>query len=439
MIVVIGAGLSGLSCAWHLREAGVEVVVLEAGDRVGGKVRTVEEAGCRLELGPNTLYAHDGHRALLARLGLDGDIVPVADVARHRHVLRGGEYRTLPGGPLAFLCGGAFSARSKWRLLTEPFRRNRPRQTPETVAAFFRRRLGQEMVERLIDPFIGGVFAGDPEHLLASLTLPAIYDAERDAGSILLGMLKRMHTLRRRDSFTLRHGLESLPRALAAGLDVRLSCPALGLERGDDGWTVVTAAGPIAADAVVLALPAPAAAALVEPWLPRQAQDLAGLGYAPMAVVHTVFRRTDVGHALNGFGALHPRAERPFAAGAIWSGSLFPDCVPAEETLLTSFVGGMQFVDRYAVDDQALLAGVNDELARTCRTRVAPLRQRLTRWAEALPQYDERALPIAHAASVLAGERLHVCANWHDGVSMADCLEKGERLARRLAGDRTGA
>ena len=356
MVVVIGAGISGLSCAWHLQQRGIPVVVLEAGSRVGGKIGTVAADGYRLELGPNTLYGHAGHLDLLERLGLTAAIRPAAAVVRHRFVLRGDRYEALPSGPLSFLTGSQFGVRSKWLALTEPFRRNRPVREPETVAAFFRRRLGDEFVERAISPFVGGIFAGDPEELVAGLTLPVIHEAERQSGSIVRGMFARRKTFRRKATFTLNEGLQQLPEALAQGLDVRLDTPVQTLERLETGWRVSTPAGELDADEVVLAVPADVAGQLLAGHFPAIAANLANVTYAPVAVLHTAWPRSTVGHDLDGFGGLNPKVEKPFAAGSIWSASLFPDRTPAGETLLTTFVGGMQFLDRYRHDDATLVA-----------------------------------------------------------------------------------
>ncbi|MCG9025629.1 protoporphyrinogen oxidase [Laribacter hongkongensis] len=429
MVVVIGAGISGLSCAWHLQQRGIPVVVLEAGSRVGGKIGTVAADGYRLELGPNTLYGHAGHLDLLERLGLTAAIRPAAAVVRHRFVLRGDRYEALPSGPLSFLTGSQFGARSKWLALTEPFRRNRPVREPETVAAFFRRRLGDEFVERAISPFVGGIFAGDPEELVAGLTLPVIHEAERQSGSIVRGMFARRKTFRRKATFTLNEGLQQLPEALAQGLDVRLDTPVQALERLETGWRVRTPAGELDADEVVLAVPADVAGQLLASHFPAIAANLANVTYAPVAVLHTAWPRSTVGHDLDGFGGLNPKVEKPFAAGSIWSGSLFPDRTPAGETLLTTFVGGMQFLDRYRHDDATLVALALEELRRLYRIQGEPTLCRLTRQEQAIPQYDSHALPLASAVSDLHEHGIRVCANWHGGVSVVDCLDKGQQVA----------
>ena len=224
-VAVVGAGISGLSAAWFMAEQGMTVCVFESGERVGGKIRSLNQNGALFEAGPNTLMAGEAHLAWLEQLGLQVEY-PSAQ-SRHRFVLSQGRYRRLPGGPGALLFGDFFTAAAKWRMLSEPFRRNRPASHPETVAGFFRRRLGDEVLARAVNPFIGGVFAGDPEQLLIDETLGMLAEVERTSGSISGGMLRKLFKggMQRRNTYSLSDGLESLPRALARTLDVRLHCP----------------------------------------------------------------------------------------------------------------------------------------------------------------------------------------------------------------------
>ncbi|MCP9760183.1 protoporphyrinogen oxidase [Aquitalea sp. S1-19] len=153
-VAVVGAGISGLSAAWFMAGQGMTVRVFESGERVGGKIRTLGQNGALFEAGPNTLMAGEAHLAWLDKLGLQVEY-PSAQ-SRHRFVLSQGRYRRLPGGPGALLFGDFFSMGAKWRMLSEPFRRNRPATRPETVAGFFRRRLGDEVLAKAVNPFVGG-------------------------------------------------------------------------------------------------------------------------------------------------------------------------------------------------------------------------------------------------------------------------------------------
>ncbi|WP_293765045.1 protoporphyrinogen oxidase [uncultured Aquitalea sp.] len=433
MVVVIGAGISGLSCAWWLRQQGMRVTVLEADSRVGGKVRTMHTPQAVIEAGPNTLLADAALQGWLSELGLV--VEQPAPLSRARFVLRGGVYRRLPAGPLSLLAGDYFSWRARLALLSEPFRSARRASTPETVADFFRRRVGAEVLDRAVSPFVGGVFAGDPEQLLMTETLPMLAEAERRAGSISLGILRMAlgGGLTRKRPVSLTGGLEALPSRLARDLNVRLATPALSLCKMGAQWRITTTEGELCAEQVVLALPAPAAAALLAKAYPDTAQALNAVRYAPMTVVASLLETDSVSRPLHGFGGLHPASEQAFCAGHLMTGSLYPQRCPPTRTLITSFVGGEGYRRQAALDDAALLAGLNAELTGFFGLARPPVAQHLIRWPQAIPQGTAAIAPARRAMAALANDGLHVCSAWLDGVSVPDCLAKGKRLAASLA------
>ncbi|MBN3005531.1 protoporphyrinogen oxidase [Chromobacterium alkanivorans] len=432
MIAVIGAGMSGLACAWQLRRRGLDAVVYEASGRVGGKVLSLDLAPGLMEAGPNTLLVDEGLRQWLLELGLTP--LSPAPGPQRRFVLRHGRYCALPDGPAALLAASYFSWDAKWRLLSEPWRRSAPAQA-ETVAAFFRRRLGDEVLATVVDPFIGGVFAGDPEELLMRECLPALAAAEREAGSLVLGMWRRWRRgeLRRKRMCTLAGGLSSLAERLARDLDVRLGCPALGLERAGESWRVLTAEGAQPASAVVLALPAPQAAQLLRACEPEWARACAALPYAPLTVVATVVAEQALRRPLQGFGGLHPVSEQALALGHLMSSRIYPHTAAPGSRLVTSFIGGSRQAALAALPDQALLQRLNLELARLFGLEGEPLSQRIVRWPQALPQGTAAMAALRPLAAAASGRGLHACSNWLDGVSLPDCLAKGRALADRLA------
>ena len=432
MIAVIGAGVSGLSCAWQLRRRGVEAVVFEASGRVGGKVLSLDLEPGLMEAGPNTLLADESLWQWLRELGLT-PLAPAPGPQR-RFVLLHGQYRALPNGPAALLAGSYFSWGAKWRLLSEPWRRSAPAPS-ETVAAFFRRRLGEEWLAKAVDPFVGGVFAGDPDELLMTECLPGLAAAEREAGSLALGMWRRWRRgdARRKRMCTLPGGLSSLAERLARDLDVRLDCPALGLERAGDGWRVLTPRGPQRASAVVLALPAPQAAYLLRACEPEWARACAAVSYAPLTVVATMAPDLAWRRPLAGFGALHPAAEGALALGHLMSSRIYPHTAALGARLVTSFIGGSRQAELAGLPDQALLQRLNLELARLFGLEGESLSQRIVRWPQALPQGTAAMAALRPLAAAASGRGLHVCANWLDGVSLPDCLAKGRALADWLA------
>ncbi|POZ60551.1 protoporphyrinogen oxidase [Chromobacterium alticapitis] len=431
MIAVIGAGVSGLSCAWWLRRQGAEVVVYEADDRVGGKVSTEGGAVLREE-GPHTLLADEELLQWLQSLGLS----PVwpSQAGAVRHVLLDGCYRRLPEGPLQLLGGNLLSWGGKWKVIRGMLRPGAGSAGLDSVATFCDSRFGSEVLAKVLDPMVGGVFAGDPQELRLQEALPELAEAAQCRGPFLSGLLKMRKRMEGRRACTLQGGLQQLPLRLAAELDVRLNCPVTALRREGAGWRLRTAAGWERAQQVVLALPAAQAATLLHPLAPALADACRRIPYAPLAVVSTLLEADALEWPLEGGGALHPEAEGMLTLGHLSVSNSYPHVCPDGTQLLTSFIGGRRHPERMELSDAEMLLGLNREMAERFGLRARPVSQRVTRWPAALPQGTSLQGRVRRMAQPLAGQGLHVCANWLDGVSLADCLRKGRRLAARLGG-----
>lgn len=454
-VLVIGGGISGLAAAWFLHRRGCVVAVAEAADRVGGTLASEQRDGFLFERGPNTTLQKPGRpEDALGRL-IDGAALSpllreAAPAARKRYILRYGRLFALPSSPPAFLVTPAFSMTAKLRLLLEPF--IRPAEIEETIAEFVKRRLGREFLMYAVDPFISGVYAGDPRELSVEAAVPRIHELEQKYGSLIRGAIALGKATRnagmpagRQISFA--GGMAALPTALAAALpagSVRTGRRAAALERRDGGWTVHFAddgQGPRseAADVVVLALPAPEAAALVELLAGEAARLLRSIPYAAVFSVALGYRRENVAHALDGFGFLIPRAERVRTLGALFSSTLFPDRAPPGHVLLTAFLGGTQDPEAMEMEDKDVVTEIDVDVSTVLGIRGKAALRHLTRWPRAIPQY-----PLGHLDRVASVEEflapfpdLYLRGNWRDGISVADCVRNGEALAERIAGPGT--
>lgn len=431
MIAVIGAGVSGLSCAWWLQQQGAAVRVYEADERVGGKVLTERDEALREE-GPHTLLADEELLQWLARL----DLRPIwpSRAGSARHVLLDGCYHRLPDGPLQLLGGDLLSWRSKWKVLGGMLRPGVDSAGLDSVATFCDSRFGREVLSKVMEPMVGGVFAGDPRELRLEEALPELAEAAQCRGPFLGGLLRMRKRMGRRRVCTLQGGLQQLPLRLAAELDVRLNCPVTALRRDGAGWRLRTMAGWEHAEQVVLALPASQAAALLHPLAPALADACRRIPYAPLAVVSTLLEADALEWPLEGGGALHPETEGMLTLGHLSVSTSYPHVCPDGTRLLTSFIGGRRHPELLALSDEELLARLNREMLERFGLRARPLSQRVTRWISALPQGTALQSRVRRMAQPLAAQGVHVCANWLDGVSLADCLRKGRRLADRLGG-----
>jgi oxygen-dependent protoporphyrinogen oxidase len=441
-IIVVGAGISGLATAWFLRKHGHQVVVLESGPEPGGAIRTRREAGFLIEAGPNsTLERGKALPALIRSLRLETELVEANPVAKRRYIVKNNQLVALPGGALAFLRTPVFSASGKLRLLLEPFKGRATEE--ESVAQFVRRRLGKEFLDWAIDPFISGVYAGDPERLSARAATAKVYALEAEYRSLVVGALMRL--LKRQPSgpeptgrlISFREGMQTLARAVAQDLGEALHtghAVSTVLPESGERWRVVANGSEYVGDHVVLSLPAFHSAELLRPLHRELSETLARITYAPVASVALGFDRAQVAHPLDGFGVLIPKRMGVQTLGVLFSSTLFPQRAPEGKILLTAFIGGARnpSVTRQGAD--WIVERVLNDLRPLLGIRDMPALRRVHLWPKAIPQYElghlDRIRSIDRAIAALPG--LHFRANWRDGISVADCVTNAMVLAERL-------
>ncbi len=435
-IGIIGAGISGLTLAWELQKRGIDYHLWEARDEPGGYIRSrCEPAGYVRELGPNSLLGDDRLLAWLDELGLTPNLVFANAVSKARFIFRDGQYQSLPSGPASLLFGSYFSGKTKWAIFREL--NNKTKSSPgETLGQFFRRRFTAELVDYAVGPFVAGIYAGDPEQLLVSETFPSLLEYEREYGSVLRGFIKNQSSAVRKQSFSFTNGMQMLPNALATNLTgLSLNDPIQEIRRVESGWSVTGVSGTTTVDQLVLATGTDAAARLVQAYNPELAQSLSAVNYPYMTAVHSVYKRVDVRHPLNGFGGLNPKKENQFCAGHIWSSSLFDGRCPADEVLFTTFVGGSQSPDNARKSDQVIVEQVHRELADSFGIAAkSPVFRDVYRWERAIPQYDAKLAALKPLVVAAGSDHLRVCANWYGGLSLADCIGKARVMAEEIDG-----
>jgi len=463
-VVVIGGGISGLSLAYALRQAGPdpEVVLLEARDTWGGVIRTVVDDGFVVEGGPDSVLAFKPAAVRLWRqLGL-GDVILGTDPRyKGAFVYAKGALHPLPEG-LTLMIPSRLGPLFRTRLLSWKGklragldlipRRLAPPNGDISVADFIAGHLGWEVLAYIVEPLFAGIYAGDARRLSVAATYPQLLEVERRYGSLLWGLLAMRRARQKaargqkpsaagtRAAFvTLRQGLRQGVDALVArlrqqGVNLHARTPAQRVERTAQGWRVHTPAGPLEADAVVLALPAWQAARLLEPLDADLAAALAAIPYASTATVSLAYRAADVDHPMPGYGFVVPRVEaRPLLAGT-WTTRKFPHRSPEGFVLMRLFLGraGDDAIARATEDE--ILAVARQQLADIMGLRVEPVRAWVFRWRGVLPQYEvghrQRVAAIQQRLAAHAG--LHLLSNAWDGVGIPDRIAAGERLAQTL-------
>lgn len=442
---MIGGGVSGLSVAWWLRRSGVEVELWESSGRAGGKIRTDPVGGFLCERAAAVLMNFRPEVVeLLAASGLERLKQPRSAQAKHRYLVEQGRLVGMPMALPGILGSPIWSLRARLRLLLEPFVR-RGGNADETVSEFVARRLGHEWLEKAFEPFVAGSLAADPDRANAWTTLPRLTALERRFGSIGIGVLVHKLAGRRTampaETFSFHGGMGALVRALATapGLRVLTGQAATWIEPSAGGWRVTgeSAQGErtVRARHVVLSAPAYAAAALLAPLDGEIGALLAGIEYAPLAVVHMGFGRGAIGHPLDGSGFLASRHAHLPMNGTLWMSALFPGRAPEGKALLTSYVGGARNPAALEQNDACIALGTQAALASLMSVRGEPELVRVQRHRRALPLYHgayaARLAALDARLACLAG--LHLSANYRGGVAVRDRLVDGRACAARIA------
>ncbi len=453
-VLVCGAGLTGLTTAWHLRRRGIEVTVLEASDTVGGVVQSVRRDGYLVERGPNSCTLTPGLAALVESLALTPMLRPAAPQAQRRYIVRDGVPLEVPSSPGALARSPLFSLSAKVRLLREPFISRRLDAGDESVADFVTRRLGREPLEWAVDPFVSGVYAGDPARLSVRHAFPRLAALEREHGSLFKGMLAAGRKARvargagdaaagRHTMVSFTDGMATLPLALAESIGrerIHTLTRVVGITSREYGVDVTVERDGerqlLHADLVISTLPLHALSAITLP--PGAHSALAPLQrvpYPPVASLALGLRRADVAHALDGFGMLVPSREQRKTLGVLFSSTLFERRAPDGHVLLTCFLGGIRHPELGVASTSTLLDVVQPELATLLGVSGAPKFVEHTVWPRAIPQYDLGHDDVLRAADALEGlvPGLMVDGQFRRGVSVGDCITGGEEIATRAA------
>ena len=441
--LVIGGGISGLVCAYALQKAGVEVLVVEASACPGGVIRSVKRDGYLLELGPQSFSGTSQLRALCVELGI-ADQLHEAPPQAPRYVLMNDKLQRVPMNPAALLLSPFVDGSTKWGLVRDIFGKSVPPETDESVAAFIRRKFSDQLLDRLVGPFVSGVYAGDPENLSLRSAFPPVYEAEKAAGSVIRGMLrlaKRKKGPPERSTLnTFREGNETLVRALVNQLDSALltGTSAVNIYKQNDGSFHVSLEGgsdeSLSAKSVVFATPANVTGKLLTQLESSFESLLKPIEYAAVAVVSLGYARKDVGHSLEGFGFLVPRSAGLRILGTVWNSSLFPGRAPDGHVLLTTFVGGATDPAATNLSPEELSTLVHREIAPVLSIRNVPKFCNCTTWPRALPQYNlghgDRLASITRKLTSFAG--LFLTGNYLRGPAIGSCVEQALAVAEKV-------
>lgn len=448
-VAIIGAGISGLAAAHTLARAGCDVHIFERSAAIGGRMHSEQVGGFLMEHGPNCLVAPaPAAENLIARAGLAGERIDRGEQVRRRYLVRDGRVHGLSVAPHGLFTSSYLSVAARLRLLLEPFAP--AGAADESIADFVRRRFGREFLDYLIDPLVGGLYAGDPERLSVAAVLPQLKGLERRYGSVLRGVLQAR--LRRghanpahpanRMLFSFRQGLGALPRQLAAGLHgrVHLGERVSGLQPISGGGFLLRLkkgeeTRSIRAEQVIVATSAPVAAGLLEGLAPDIAAGVGGIAHPQLAVVFLGYASRAVAHPLDGLGVLTPAKENRPVLGMLFNSTLFAGRAPEDGVALTAFVGGARDPALAQLGASEMAETVHREAAELLGIDAPPLISRVRYWRTGLPQPAPGHGTLVEQVSGLeaAYPGLHFTGNWLAGVSVANCIDNATALAGRVA------
>lgn len=475
--IILGAGISGLVVAYRLKQLGQNVLVFEHTNRVGGAIQSRDADGFLIEQGPNSLRGAHELLDLVEELNLMDELV-TGDPKAPAYVYSGGKLHAVPMGPGALFKTKLISGSAKLRLLAEPFVKAKPkdrdqsggqdardteragcprsidpRSDEESIASFIRRRLGNQVLEKLVAPFLSGVYAGDPERLSVQACFPKLAEFEADAGSIVRGGLKSLRAARQQNAqpkrslrpyrlCSFRNGLNTLPQRLAQelGSALMLEADVRSISKSPEGFELAVEhqaqLKQFTCSTLIVATPADAAARLLAAISPSLSSLLSEIPYASLASVPLAYRVEQLGRQADGFGFLTPRSEGLRTLGSIWNSSLFTGRAPEGWVLTTNFIGGATDPEAVTLSDDELVSTVHTDLSKALGISGEARRLPITRYDRAIPQYEiGHAARIARLETELQNHRgLHMAGNYLHGVAIGDCIRQAEQLASEIIG-----
>ncbi|PIR20759.1 MAG: protoporphyrinogen oxidase [Deltaproteobacteria bacterium CG11_big_fil_rev_8_21_14_0_20_47_16] len=444
-VVIIGAGIAGLTAAYTLKKAGYRVLVLERSDHSGGLIQTANYQDFLCELGPNTfLPTAKPLRNLITKLGIDSELIQSPSEHNRRYIFKKGKLQELHMSPFAFLKSGLVSLAGKLRLLWEPFAKGPPSEQDESVADFVTRRLGSEILDSIVDPMVTGIIAGNPHELSAAAAFPKLVNMERHYKSIFGAMRAR-----KKNSKTSPHGLLGFKNGMGT------LCHALNKQLDPDIWHNVQIEKITqrqdrqwelrlthkdghfiqTTPTLLIATPAYVTATLLSSISPDCVTPLSAIPYAPITVVHLGYSKKEINNLPNGFGFLVPRSERIRLLGTIWSSQIFSNRAPDGYTLLTAMYGGASDPDIMEMSDNDLVKQIQSDLEQTLSISTRPSFINIRRIIRGIPQYTIGHLNrIDHLDTLLKMRPgLFLTGNYLTGYSVSETVLNATQAATETA------
>ncbi len=435
-VVVIGAGISGLSCAHDLMQRGCDVRILERQTSTGGNARSVHFDGFLMEQGPSTInVAYPSAINHIRELDLENSARELGPNVRKRYLRDSRGLHGISVHPMGFFLSGYLSLGERLAMATEFLQPRKSDKTEETIHQFASRRFGTGFADKVIDPLAAGIFMGDSKSLSIAGAFPKLVELEQRHGSIIRGILasKRGNEPGRR-LLSWDGGIGTLSRTLTKKLGkcITTGTAVLKLAHTNSGFEISTAnTGTIRARAVVLAVQPHVAAALLENLDPKSADATGAIAAPPIAVTYLGYHKNQITHELDGLGFLSTKNEGQIISGAQFCSTMFDGRAPADHVAISCYIGGSRSPEITSLPDKELSTLVNQELSGLLGIKGSPVVSRTHHWPRGLPQYtpghENRRKIIETAHQRIPG--LFMTGNFLKGVSIINCLESAKATA----------
>lgn len=449
-IVIIGAGITGLSTAYWLKKDGFKVKILEASNQVGGNIKTEKHQNFVFDTGPNSgLETTPLIKQIVDELNLQDEFVYANKESNKRYILRDNVLHPLPMNPKDFITTRLFSTSGKFRVLLEPFIGKSKDGYYQSVAEFVRRRLGQEFLDYAINPFVSGVFAGDPENLSVKSAFPKLYRLEEVYGGLFKGMIKGAKERKQRAEkskqsaamFSFRNGMSVLTNRLGEFLkdEILLNHKLTKVQKVDDRILINAVEDGnekvFETKSVLFTIPAYSTAEILRELDGYLHNHLITIYYPPVLVLNVIYRKDKIGQPLDGFGFLIPEKEKKSFLGAIWNDSIFPNRGDQDFASFTIFVGGARQAKIFENDLNELINQVLSEFEQIMKITIKPESIKYKFWEKAIPQYSLGYIEKENAINQFEknNKGIFLGGNYRGGISVGDCIKNSKIHFERLA------
>jgi len=448
-ITILGAGISGLATAFWLNKDGFDLTVLESINEPGGSMITRYEDGFLIDYGPNSgLETTPLIGQIVEEIGLKVEMIYADEKANKRYILKNDQLHALPTSPGAFLKTKLFSTKAKLRLLAEPFVVKSKEGYYQSISEFVKRRLGQEFLDYAINPFVAGVFAGDPDRLSVKSAFPKLYRLEELYGGLFKGLVlgakdRKKQAEQSKQSarmFSFERGMQSFPKSIAAKLGdkIKYNCHVENVVKSENKFKVLyhhnSKSEEIVTDVVLSTIPAYQAASIFDDKENQLFDHLNKIYYPPVKVLYIGFRKTVVGQVLDGFGFLIPEKENKAFLGAIWSSTIFPFRARDDLAAFTLFIGGARSPELLDNENEKLVHNVIEEFKKIMDIDSDPIFIKEMLWPKAIPQYSIGY--IEHEKYFqkfeMSNPGIFLSGNYRGGISVGDCIKNSELTYEKI-------